>query len=96
MRPICRFTIAGSRRFFERGDADRQAVECQFDALAELVMDGALFVAPIGRSTQDHRLTRRGASELYLDAFLDRAPFVGLGKCSGECLRFRFRGAAMM
>ena len=52
-----------------------QAPERFFDTLAELVMHGALFAAPVGRAAQDHLLVGLGvARQLDLDAFVDCAP----------------------
>jgi hypothetical protein len=74
MRPICRFSVAGSSRFFER--AMRAARRASADPLAELVTHGSFFV--IGRTAQDHGLAALGmARELDLDAFVDHASAVG-------------------
>src|SRR5450631_994109 len=60
MRPICRFTTAGSTRFFARAKRAAMALERFFDPLAELVVHGLLFTAPIGGAAQDHGLLVSG------------------------------------
>ena len=71
-----------------------QAPERFFNTLAELVMHGALFAAPVSRAAQDHRLVGLGvARQLDLDAFVDHAPAVGVSEFKGELLQFRLRRA---
>jgi hypothetical protein len=94
IRPICRFTVAGSSRFFASGDPRRQAFERRVDPTAELVVHGLLFAAPVGRAAQDHGLAGLGvARELDLDPLMDHAPAVGAGKLGAELLQLRLRRA---
>jgi hypothetical protein len=77
--------------------ARSQALERFFDPLAELVVHGPLFAAPIGGTAQDHGLLGLGvAREFDLDAFMDRAPSVR-GAASAELNFFSSDfGAPMM
>ena len=76
MRPICRFTAAGSSGFFERAmRAARRSSAAR--CAAELVVHRLLFAAPVGGAAQDHGLVGLGmAGELDLDAFAHRAPAI--------------------
>ena len=71
-----------------------QAPERFFNPLAELVMHGALFAAPLGRAAQDHRLVGLGvARQLDLDAFVDHAPAIRASEIGAELLQLRLRRA---
>jgi hypothetical protein len=74
--------------------ARSQALERFFDPLAELVVHGPLFAAPIGGTAQDHGLLGLGvAREFDLDAFMDRAPSVRGSERGAELLQLRLRRA---
>ena len=60
MRPIWRLTGRRLSVAVERVDARRKLGQRRLDALAELVVHGLLFAAPVGRAAQDRRLCRLG------------------------------------
>ena len=94
MRPIWRLTLAGSSRLLER--SMRAAKRCQrrFDALAELVVHGLFFAAPVGRAAQDRGLAGLGlARELDLDALADLAPAAGAASSAANSAQLRLRRA---
>ena len=69
-----------------------RAPSCQrrFDALAELVVHGLLFAAPIDRAAQDRCLACvRPTRQLDLDALADLAPAARLGQLGGELAQLR-------
>src|SRR5262245_6189790 len=72
------------------GDTGRQAFERNLDTLAEFVVHGTFFVAPIRRTTQHYGLAGFPvARELDLDIFAHLAPTYGGCQQSGELLQLR-------
>jgi hypothetical protein len=53
MRPICPFSGAASKRFFEQDNVGGKTFERRFDPCPELVVHGRLFAAPVGGAAQD-------------------------------------------
>ena len=83
-------------RLLRTSQARSQALERFFDLLAELVVHGPLFAAPIGGTAQDYGLLGlEVAREFDFDAFIDRAPSVPAASAELNFFNSDFRAPMM-